>query len=157
MHIEALTDERVPQAAALLRRLALDFILHEVAVADAAAFLAQHDEAGLRRNIVAGFVYHAAVSGGELAGFIGMRERSHVFHLFVDTRWQRQGLARRLWETALAAAMQPGQPGATPEHFTVNASNHAVAFYAALGFERTAPMQDGRLPYNPMRKAYCAQ
>ena len=35
--------------------------------------------------------------------------------------------------------------------FTVNASNHAVPFYEALGFVRTAPMQVARVPYNPMR------
>jgi GNAT superfamily N-acetyltransferase len=160
MHIEPLTEERLPEAAALLRRMAIAFILHDAAPADAAAFLAEHDEAGLRRNIASGFVYHAALCEGELAGFIGMRERSHVYHLFVDTRRQRQGIARRLWETAQAQALRPGQPGGVPAHFTVNASNYAVAFYTALGFERTAPMQCGRVEYNPMRltaKPYCAQ
>jgi hypothetical protein len=35
--------------------------------------------------------------------------------------------------------------------FTVNASNHAVPFYEALGFVRTAPVQVAQVLYNPMR------
>lgn len=157
MQIVLLAPERVPEAAALLRRAALDSILHECTPEDAAAFLAKHDETGLRGFIAAGYVYHAALVDAELAGFIGVRERSHVFHLFVDSRWQRRGIARRLWECGRDAALGPGHPGL----FTVNASNFAVPFYAGLGFERTAPMQvdRGSLPYNPMALTvpYCAQ
>jgi GNAT superfamily N-acetyltransferase len=134
-------------AAALLRRAAVDFILHESTPDGACDFLARHGEDGLRANLDAGFVYHAAEVDGELAGFIGMRERSHLFHLFVDARRQRRGIARRLWVRARDAALGPGDAGI----FTVNASNHALPFYTALGFERTAPMQVAAVPYNPMR------
>lgn len=33
----------------------------------------------------------------------------------------------------------------------MNASNHALPFYAALGFVPTAPAQEGIVRYNPMR------
>ena len=46
----------IPAAAAVLRRAAEAFILHESAPEHAAAFLAEHDAAGLRRNLDAGFV-----------------------------------------------------------------------------------------------------
>jgi GNAT superfamily N-acetyltransferase len=137
----------IPLAAAVLRRAAETFILHESAPEHAAAFLAEHDAAGLRRNLDAGFVYHAAIVDGVLAGFIGVRGGTHLFHLFVDAAYQRRGIARALWRAALDAALQPGHPGV----FTVNASNVAVPFYASLGFERTAPVQDAKVPYNPMR------
>jgi GNAT superfamily N-acetyltransferase len=84
---------------------------------------------------------------GELAGFIAIRERSHVYSLYVDKRWQRRGIARRLWETARDAALGTGHPGA----FTVKASNYAMPFYASLGFVPTGPMQVGIVRYNPMR------
>jgi GNAT superfamily N-acetyltransferase len=147
MHIRPFEPADIPAAAAVLRRAAETFILHESAPADAAHFLAEHDAAGLRRNLDAGFVYHAAIVDGLLAGFIGVRGGTHVFHLFVDAAYQRRGIARALWEAARAAALVPGHAGI----FTVNASNVSVPFYAAIGFERTAPMQVAQVRYNPMR------
>ena len=147
MRIRPLNPADIPAAAALLRRAAEAFILHESTPEGAAAFLAEQSEEGLRGRIAGGHVYHVAEVDGELAGFIGIRERSHLYHLFVDARFHRRGIARRLWETALAAALGEGHPGC----FTVNASNHALAFYTALGFVATAPTQDGIVRYNPMR------
>jgi GNAT superfamily N-acetyltransferase len=137
----------IPAAAGVLRRAAETFILHESTPEHAASFLAEHDAARLRRNLDDGFMYHAAVLDGVLAGFIGIRGGTHLFHLFVDAAYQRRGIARALWEVARAQALQPGHPGV----FTVNASNVAVPFYASLGFERTAPMLADKVPYNPMR------
>jgi GNAT superfamily N-acetyltransferase len=147
MQIRLLEPADIPAAAAVLRRAAETFILHESAPDDAAHFLAQHDAAGIARNVDAGFVYHAAIVDGALAGFIGVRGGTHVYHLFVDAAYQRRGIARALWDAARAAALVPGHPGV----FTVNASNVSVPFYASLGFERTAPMQVDKVRYNPMR------
>jgi GNAT superfamily N-acetyltransferase len=147
MQIRLLEPADIPAAAAVLRRAAETFILHESAPDDAAYFLAQHDAAGISRNVDAGFVYHAAIVDGALAGFIGVRGGTHVYHLFVDAAYQRRGIARALWDAARAAALVPGHPGV----FTVNASNVSVPFYASLGFERTAPMQVDKVRYNPMR------
>jgi ribosomal protein S18 acetylase RimI-like enzyme len=149
MLIRPLQDTDIPFAAALLRRAAEEFILHESTLEGAAAFLADQDEAALRSRIAAGYVYHVALVDAELAGFIGVRDRSHVYGLYVDKRYQRRGIARALWETARATALDgaPGHSGV----FTVNASNYAVPSYLELGFERTAPMQVASVRYNPMR------
>lgn len=148
MLIRPIDDADIPAAAALLRRAAQEFILHDAAPADAAAFLAGQDETALRGFIASGFVYHVAVVDGELAGFVGVRGGSHLYGLYVDRRFQRRGIAGRLWETARDAALAgvPDHPGV----FTVNASNHALPWYAAHGFVRTAPMQVALVPYNPM-------
>src|SRR5262245_52314877 len=45
--------------------------------------------------------YILAYSNSRLAGFIAIRDGSHLFHLFVERSHQRRGLARRLWERAL--------------------------------------------------------
>ena len=45
--------------------------------------------------------YLLAFSGSELAGFIAIRDGSHLFHLFVGQAHQRQGLGRLLWQRAL--------------------------------------------------------
>jgi len=151
MLIRPIADADIPAAAALLRALAEEFILPESGPEDAAAFLAEQGEDGLRGRIRDGYVYHVALIDGELAGFIGIRERSHVYSLYVDKRYHRRGVARSLWETARAAALE-----GAPDHsrvFTVKASNYAVASYEALGFERTAPTQPGIVLYNPMSLA----
>ncbi|MEN3276394.1 MAG: hypothetical protein V7631_2184 [Massilia sp.] len=141
-------DADLPAMARLLRASALEFIVHESPPEGACTFLRENDEAGLRAYLHAGHVYHLALAEDALAGFIAIRDNSHVFHLFVDRARQRQGIARRLWEVARAAAVRRGGDGS----FTVNASNYAVPVYAAWGFERTAPTQCVKgLYFNPMR------
>jgi ribosomal protein S18 acetylase RimI-like enzyme len=147
MLIRPIEDRDIAQVARLLRALAQEFIVHESTPEGAATFLRENDEDAIRAYIAGGMVYHVAQAGSELAGFIAMRERSHLFHLFVDQRWQRQGVARKLWAAAQASSLQGGPLAA----FTVNASNHALPVYEALGFVRTAPMQCLKgLYFNPM-------
>src|ERR1700747_1740026 len=45
--------------------------------------------------------YLLAFAGVELAGFIALRDGSHLFQLFVGRAHQRRGLARLLWQKAL--------------------------------------------------------
>ncbi len=134
--------------ACLLRASASEFIVHASPPEGACTFLRENDEEGLRGYLAAGHVYHVAVDGAALAGFIAIRGNSHVFHLFVDKRWHRQGLARRLWEAARGAAVARGGNGA----FTVNSSHYAVPVYASFGFERSGPTRCVKgLSFNPMR------
>lgn len=147
MLIRPLEDRDIAELARLLRVLAEEFIVHESTPEGAATFLRENDEGAIRAHIERGMVYHVARAGAELAGFIAMRERSHLFHLFVDRRWQRQGVARKLWTAAQARSLAGGPLAA----FTVNSSNHAVPVYEAFGFVRTAPMQCLKgLYFNPM-------
>jgi GNAT superfamily N-acetyltransferase len=85
---------------------------------------------------------------GALAGFIASRDMSHLFHLFVAPAWQGRGLARRLWLTMQAAAIDAGHRGA----FTVNAALNAVPVYARFGFEMAGEVQRTQgVAYQPMR------
>lgn len=152
MEIRTLVDTDIPALlpaiTAMLRALAQEFIVHESSPEGAASFLAEHDQASMRGFLALGHVYHVALDGGELAGFIAIRDNSHLFHLFVGKRWQRQGLARKLWEVARSAAIARGGEG----NFTVNSSNYAVRVYEAFGFVRVAPTQCVKgLYFNPMR------
>ena len=148
MLIRPLIAADLPACARLLRASASEFIVHESSPEGASTFLRENDEDGMRGYVAAGHVYHVAFDAGEIAGFIAIRDNSHVFHLFIDKRWQRQGLARRLWEVARAASLGRGGDGS----FTVNSSNYAVPVYEAFGFARTAPTQCVKgLYFNPMR------
>ncbi|WP_020653211.1 GNAT family N-acetyltransferase [Massilia niastensis] len=148
MEIRPLVAADIPGVAALLRELAREYIVHESPREGAVTFLAENDEVGVRGFLARGHVYHVAVVEGELAGFVAVRDRSHLFHLFVGKRWHRRGIARRLWEVAREAAIAAGGDGG----FTVNSSNYAVPVYEAFGFVRVGPTQFAKgLYYNPMR------
>lgn len=149
MQIRPIQERDVPAVARLLKVLAREFIVHESTPEGAATFLRENDEEGIRRYIAMGHVYHVADIDGEIAGFVAVRERQHLFHMFVGVKWQRQGVGRALWDVARAEAIASGGDGA----FTVNASNFAVPVYEAMGFVRTAPMQCLKgLFFNPMER-----
>jgi len=147
MLIRPLHDNDVSAVACLLNALAWQFIVHESTPAGAATFLRENDGCAIRRHVAIGHVYHVAELEGEIAGFVGVRECNHLFHMFFDVQWQRQGVGRQLWEAAQTKAIAAGGSG----QFTVNASNFAVPMYQVLGFARTAPMQSLKgLFFNPM-------
>jgi ribosomal protein S18 acetylase RimI-like enzyme len=147
MRIRPIEDDDVPAVARLLKVLSREFIVHESTPEGAATFLRENDADAIRRYIGSGQVYHVAESDGQIAGFISIRDRSHLFHLFVGVNWQGKGVARALWTVARQAAISAGGSGS----FTVNSSNFAVPLYEAMGFVRTAPMQCVKgLYFNPM-------
>lgn len=81
------------------------------------------------------YSFLAALDGDRIVGFIGLRDRTHLMHLFIDPAHQRKGIGHQLWD----AARLLDQPG-----YTVNASLNAQIFYQSLGF----------LPTGPAKKAY---
>ena len=93
--------------------------------------------------------YLLAFSGSEFAGFIAIRDGSHLFHLFVGRAHQRQGLGRRLWQQALRELCTPNSEGV----FTVNSSLSAVPIYRSFGFAPADSTQsvDG-ISFLPMRR-----
>lgn len=114
----------------------------------AAPFFASVAPDAQRRYLTEGRCrYHVAESGGELVGVVGVRDDSHLFHLFVAEGFHHRGLAARLWEVARSAARVAGNPG----RFTVNASLYAVAVYERFGFRATGPeMRKDGVAYVPM-------
>ena len=93
--------------------------------------------------------YVLAYSDAQLAGFIAIRDGSHLFHLFVERSRQRQGIARRLWERALKELCVPNSDGG----FTVNSSLSAVPVYQAFGFVPAGSIQSMHgISFLPMRR-----
>jgi len=80
------------------------------------------------------YFYTLAIAEIGLAGFIAIRDRSHIFHLFVSKPFQAIGLARRLW----TLASMPEDATIAPPRYTVNSSLNAVPVYKALGFVPTS-------------------
>jgi GNAT superfamily N-acetyltransferase len=74
-----------------------------------------------------------AEGGGTIIGFatvtLGDAGEPELDDLFVDPRWQRQGVARRLVEDAIGTVRASGQ-----QRLWVTGNPHALAFYRAVGF-----------------------
>lgn len=95
----------------------------------------------------AGYQYQVGLIGGELVGVVALRDNSHLFHLFVAQKRHRQGIARRLWDAALRAAVSSGNA----EGFTVNSSLHGLPLYRSLGFVATGDkVEHHGIAYVPM-------
>lgn len=145
--IRTALPEDVPMIAALLEQLARRYITVEFTPSAEEKFLKSNDVTSISTFIAAGFRYWVAERNGTLIGFIGVRDDSHLYHLFVAESEQKQGVARALWQTAKRACRGAGNPG----RFTVNSSNNAVGVYESLGFVRAGPPQDADgVMFNPM-------
>jgi len=73
-----------------------------------------------------------SLNPAKLAGVIGIKNASHIFHLFVAQTYHRQGVARKLWLHFLAQSQA--------QQFTVNSSRYAVEFYQRQGFQPSAQL-----------------
>lgn len=138
--------------ANIISDLAIKFITPEFSPQATAHFLNANNAAAINGFMQQGFVYFVAeiagTSSAEIIGCIGIRNHSHLYHLFINEAWQGQGLARKLWQHAMSYCEDQGNPGS----YTVNSSNNAVKVYQALGFVRTAPMQQMHgVWFNPMQ------
>jgi GNAT superfamily N-acetyltransferase len=79
------------------------------------------------------YSYLVAERDGEILGFIAIRDKTHVFHMFVSARHQLQGIARDLWNRAREQALR--ESGAV--EMTVNSSLKAYPVYERFGFVAT--------------------
>ena len=79
-----------------------------------------------------------------IVGYIAMKNKDHVYHLFVAENYQGRGIARQLWEHAVNATQMT--------QYTVRASLYAIDTYKAFGFTISAEAanKDG-MGYQPMQ------
>lgn len=133
--IRLATTADAPAISELVTALTRRYVLPDQPESAAGKLLAWMTPAALAARIEAGHRHHLAEVGAALAGVVATRDDCHVHLLFVDTSFQRRGIARALWETALSACVD----AARPARITVNASAYAVPVYRRLGFVEQAP------------------
>lgn len=82
-----------------------------------------------------------------MVGMIGVRNETHISLLFVDSEYQRRGIARNLIKNMFERTYSEYGK----REMTVNSSPYAVGFYHKLGFIDTDVEQltDG-IKYTPM-------
>lgn len=147
VHIRSAAPEDAGPVSRLIRSLSGPF-LTSPSGEGAEPFFASISEASIAGYITATNIdYRVAESATGLAALVALRDNKHLFHLFVATAHQGQGLARRLWGLVRDAALAAGNPG----EFTVNASLNAVPVYIRYGFMPTAEVQHVHgISYVPM-------
>ncbi|CAM3032475.1 GNAT family N-acetyltransferase [Vibrio neptunius] len=100
--------------------------------------------------------YHyvvAVTANDEVIGVAGIRDNSHLYHLFVNDRFQGHGLSRQLWEVVKENALNNGNKGI----FTVNSAINAESVYLRFGFKRTEGIRNrqGMIDIPMMLEASC--
>lgn len=142
----AVTDD-LDAMLALLHRSAQRHVLPGLTPQGQAYYLAQLDRPVLADKLAdrQRFGFALAWCGGQLVGLAAVRWPAHVYYLFVDEAFQRQGVARQLWQRLQASA-----PDA--RLWRVNAAPGAVVAYQHLGFVATGPEQQLQgIRYVPMQ------
>lgn len=147
MNIRQANKQDSASIASLIKDLAEKFIVAEFSEKGRNQFFSSNDQSSIEQFFDSGFIYHVAEEAEEIIGVVGIRDNSHLYHLFVAESQQGNGLARKLWEYAMRLCLAAGNPGS----FTVNSSNNAVGVYEAFGFKRKGGMAESNgVLYNPM-------
>ncbi|NAX46574.1 GNAT family N-acetyltransferase [Photobacterium halotolerans] len=90
-------------------------------------------EESIKTYLSTNYAYFVAINVNEkVVGVAGIRDYSHLYHLFVSDDNQGQGLSRQLWEVIKDDALKNGNNG----HFTVNSAVNAESVYLSFGFRR---------------------
>ena len=146
--IRAATVDDAPEISALITGVAHYFTLHPRGEG-AEKFLESIQPPAIEELIEAeNHLYAVALVGDELAGVVSIRDNSHLLHLFVAPKFQRRGIARRLWEFARDSAIRAGNT----EGFTVFSTPYAVPVYERFGFEATGPrVEKHGIAFVPMK------
>ena len=79
-----------------------------------------------------------------IQGYISIKDRCHIYHLFVSKAYQGKGVAKQLWNQARAFTQS--------ECFTVRSSLYAVPVYKQFGFVEAGEVgcKDG-VSFMPMK------
>jgi len=89
------------------------------------------------------FVYEIEGTIVAYISYVSMVEDTHLFHLFVDEKYHKMGIAKSLWNFMLKET--------SSEIYTVNSSVWATKFYENLGFVNSSLIQKNQgLEYQPM-------
>jgi GNAT superfamily N-acetyltransferase len=140
--------EEWEDAMALAWRTFMKFEAHDYTAEGVESFLDFISDNVLYRMFIMGvYQLFVACDKKRLIGMISLRNETHISLLFVDERYHKQGIGRRLMEYV-------GNYVKTEEGhrmLTVNAAPYAIGFYHRIGFVDTGRLQmsDG-IYYTPM-------
>jgi GNAT superfamily N-acetyltransferase len=116
--------------SALLLPLIEKFIAPDCSAEGTALLLGSMQPQAILGYLHGDYRYWLAEDAEGMLGVVAIKGSNHLYHLFVAERAQGQGLARKLWQHALAQCTERDEP----DEFTVNASLYAQSMYQHFGF-----------------------
>ena len=138
--VRRLDEQEIRDACRLMWAVFLQFEAPEYPQEGIESFRASLED----RERLRSMAFYGAFDGDRLVGTLCMREPQHISGFFVDARYQRRGIGRRLFD-----AMRRDY---AIQKFTVHASPCAVEVYRHLGFTPTGGEQTvNGLRFTPMR------
>lgn len=138
--VRRLDEQEIRDACRLIWTVFLQFEAPEYSQEGIESFRASLED----RERLRSMAFYGAFDGDRLVGTLCMREPQHISGFFVDARYQRRGIGRRLFD-----AMRRDY---AIQKFTVHASPCAVEVYRHLGFTPTGGEQTVKgLRFTPMR------
>ena len=148
MVIREAKPQDAEEISKLISQLSIKFISHEFTTEGKEALLRSMSAIAIKKHIKTGFKYSLALADNEIIGVVGMKDSKHLYHLFVAEHYQRKGIASRLWQVAMQACIEAGNPG----EFTVNSSVFAAQAYEAFGFVvQSEPQLKNGVVFIPMK------
>ena len=143
MSIRLATEKDVSRIADLVASLApyyLDESLKELPLWFSDSLSASAFSVRISSSEYMNFVFEEA---GAIAGYISLKGKSHLYHLFVSKEYQGKGIARLLWQHAKECSQA--------NSFFLRSSLYAVPIYKRFGFVESGPpgTKDG-ISFQPM-------
>ncbi len=134
----------------LIIPLVKEFIAHEYSRHGQQTMINSMTDTAIRHNLRRGFEYLVAEvkekTKTKMVGVLAIKNKNHIYHLFVDRDYHKQKIAKQLWTEYLS--------NNSSQSFTVNSSKYAVGFYQSIGFEPTDEIyeKEGVTCYPMIRK-----
>ncbi len=86
------------------------------------------------------FVY---IMDKKIVGILTIKDKNQIFHLFVDAKYHKRGIAKKLWEFT--------KTNYKIKNMKVNASLYAIKIYESFGFIKSGEEKFFKeLKYQPM-------
>lgn len=123
-----------PAISRLISSVVEEFVIPDFSPRGAKNMRAIISEQAIRGYIEQGIDYHLATFSSQIVGVLAIKQRSHIYHFFVDKSHQKKKVAYNLWRRWQALDPQP--------RITVSSSKFAMAFYHSLGFKQHQPKVD---------------
>ena len=126
--------EDAASISTLITAVVEEFVIGDFSPRGAINMRAIISEQSIRGYLEQGMPYHLAIFDGKIIGILAIKQRTHIYHFFVDKAHQKQKVAYTLWRRWQASDPQP--------RITVSSSKFAMAFYRSLGFKQHQPKVD---------------
>ncbi|MEC5385038.1 GNAT family N-acetyltransferase [Uliginosibacterium sp. H3] len=127
VHVRAGIGQDAETISALVMQSRYSFFAHPDGRGTKAFMLAASPDAIRQYLLGERHAYLVAELDDTVIGAFGVRDRRHIFHLFIAEEVRGQGIARLLWQNGRDRLLDAGD-------VTVNASLSAVAMYERFGF-----------------------